>query len=150
MNAPAGLTRSQFKVLRFIEGYILEHGNSPSIADIAAGTGRRYKGSTYDHVQQLVRRGFITVVPGRARSIALVGANVFTIPLPAGLADVARTIAHCTGVTPEAVIVEAVRDRLTSLRSASVARETKLPRATVPAVASDPGRRDTSSPGRPA
>lgn len=121
-----GLTRVQKRALDFIRGYLLEHGFAPSFEEIAAGIGATSKGHVHQLVAALADRGAITYQPGRARSIAVVARGGFTIELPADLDTQVRVLADSADTTPEAVIVECVRDRLTggTFRSPFVTRET--------------------------
>lgn len=41
------LTRKQSRLLYYIEGYIGEHGYSPSVRELAAMTGRNLNGTHY-------------------------------------------------------------------------------------------------------
>ncbi|HEX2114213.1 MAG TPA: hypothetical protein VHM01_07390 [Alphaproteobacteria bacterium] len=66
-----GLTRRQLETYRFIERFIAAHGYSPSYEEIKEALGSRSKSLVHAIVQALAARGFITVLPGRSRSIAL-------------------------------------------------------------------------------
>lgn len=69
--AQCGLTPAQRDLLKFIEGYIVDHGHSPSFSEIAEGIGLKSKGPVHDMVQRLVERGRVSFTPGRARSITI-------------------------------------------------------------------------------
>lgn len=67
-----GLTSQQLEVLEWVEAYsLVQHGVSPSIREIA----HRFDFSVshaHSVVTALVSRGFLTRLPGKARSLALV------------------------------------------------------------------------------
>lgn len=68
----AGLTKKQADALQFIKVYRSNFGVSPSYREIA----HRFDislGRVHDLITDLVERGCITMMPHRARSIALVG-----------------------------------------------------------------------------
>lgn len=68
----AGLTERQAEALKFIAGYHAAHGFAPAYRDIA----KRFDISTsraHELVTSLVERGCLIRLPGRARSLALVG-----------------------------------------------------------------------------
>jgi len=68
------MTPAQAKVLNFVRRYMAEHGGvSPTYGEIAAGIGRRSKGSVVPLVTALERQGAIKRVPASARSIVLLG-----------------------------------------------------------------------------
>ncbi len=68
-----GLTKKQTEALRFIKQYRSNFGVSPTYREIAARFDIHVSG-VHDLVKDLRERGCITMMPGRARSIALVGA----------------------------------------------------------------------------
>lgn len=68
-----GLTRRQAEALAFIRSFIATNGYSPEYREIEAAMGFHSKSGVCRLVDQLVERGVITRMPGRARSIALVG-----------------------------------------------------------------------------
>lgn len=73
-SAVPGLTKKQAEALQFIRAYQTANGFSPSYREIASrfsiGLAR-----VHEMINALVARGAITMIPGRARSIALVDAN---------------------------------------------------------------------------
>ncbi len=72
ISAPAGVTGRQKDVLDFIRGYIDRRGVSPTYAEIGDGVGLKSTARTHFIIYDLAERGHITVMKGRARSIALV------------------------------------------------------------------------------
>ncbi len=64
-----GLTKRQHQCLDFIEGFIDEHGYSPSYYEIMLGVGITSKSVVYGLVNNLEDRGHITRLPGKGRSI---------------------------------------------------------------------------------
>ena len=67
------LSRRQQDTLTFIRNYFSRKGESPSLAEIAKGTGIRSRAAAHRHVQALVDAGVIELVPGRKRGIRLTG-----------------------------------------------------------------------------
>jgi SOS-response transcriptional repressor LexA len=121
----SGLTPKQRKVLEFIRTFILAKGFSPSQEETAIGVGLRSKGAAHRHIEALARRGVITFRKGESRSIAIVrGLHVITIDLPTELDARVRSLAELAGVSPEAIVIECVRDSLSALRSQKISRET--------------------------
>jgi SOS-response transcriptional repressor LexA len=67
-----GLTRKQRDVLNFIRGYIATNsGLSPSYDDILSEVGLGSKSGVHRVIHGLIERGFIEIIPGKARSITL-------------------------------------------------------------------------------
>lgn len=64
------LTRKQSRLLYYIEGYIGEHGYSPTVRELAAMTGRNLNGTHYS-LNAIAERGHIRRLPNRARAIEL-------------------------------------------------------------------------------
>jgi SOS-response transcriptional repressor LexA len=118
----AGLTRRQRETLDFIRGFYVECGASPSYDEIAAHLGLRSKKSVHRFVSALEARGAITRRRGQARSLAPVLRNAIALELPPGLDRAVRMIAQSACTTPEAVIIEAVIERLAGLRASHDAR----------------------------
>jgi len=67
------LSKRQQDTLTFIRNYFSRKGESPSLAEIAEGTGIRSRAAAHRHVQALVDAGVIELVPGRKRGIRLIG-----------------------------------------------------------------------------
>jgi SOS-response transcriptional repressor LexA len=68
---PAGLTGNCVKALAFVQEFIDTNGLSPSIQEIAHGIGWKSKGHAHAVVDMLVERGYLTRLPGRNRSLAV-------------------------------------------------------------------------------
>lgn len=69
----AGLTPIQAEVLDFIEQHQAQHHSSPSYGEIAAAAGLSSKSGAHRVVHQLIERNAVALLPGRARSISIVG-----------------------------------------------------------------------------
>jgi SOS-response transcriptional repressor LexA len=71
-----GLTPSRARVLSFLRSYIEAHGYSPSMREIAAGTGHVSTNGAKEMVEKLAREGYIIAPPkGTSRGIVLVDAE---------------------------------------------------------------------------
>jgi len=83
------LSRRQQDTLDFIRSYIRRTGESPSLAEIAQGTGIRTRSTAHRHVQALADSGYIEIIPGRKRAIRLIGeaaAGLLELPLAGRIA----------------------------------------------------------------
>jgi len=83
------LSKRQQDTLDFIRGYFSRKGESPSLAEIAEGTGIRSRSAVHRHVQALIDAGYIELVPGRKRGIRLTGetaAGLLELPLAGRIA----------------------------------------------------------------
>jgi hypothetical protein len=69
----AGLTPVQSKVLNFVDGFEAKHGHSPSYIEIMNACGLASKSGVHRLVHGLVARGALEAMPGRARSLVVVG-----------------------------------------------------------------------------
>jgi hypothetical protein len=114
----AGLTRRQRETLDFICGFTLECGAAPTYTEIAAHLGLKTRQSAHRLVRRLEARGAVTRRRGQTRSLAPVLRNAVTLELPPALDRAVRMIAQRACTTPEAVIMEAVYERLAGLRAA--------------------------------
>jgi hypothetical protein len=114
----AGLTRRQRETLDFICGFTLECGAAPTYTEIAAHLGLKTRHSAHRLVRRLEARGAVTRRRGQTRSLAPVLRNAVTLELPPALDRAVRMIAQRACTTPEAVIMEAVYERLAGLRAA--------------------------------
>jgi SOS-response transcriptional repressor LexA len=126
------LTRSERAVLDFIRDFINLHGISPTYEEIARGLGKRSKGSVHGKVSALIAHGFVTratdgLGTGRRGALALSVSATYEVCLPDDLDAFVRHVAASTGVSPAAVIVEAVRDAKFSFSLIPLARETLAP-----------------------
>lgn len=68
-----GLTKRQADALGFIRDYHAKHGITPTFAEIMEALDLASKSQVADAIGRLEDRGFITRIPHRARSIALIG-----------------------------------------------------------------------------
>ena len=105
------LTGQQRAVLDFIESAVNEGRSCPSQREIAAHFGFASKTAVADHLRALVKKGWLAVEPGKARSVRLatrVRAAIFSIPMlgdiPAGLSqDREQQSDDCVPVTVESI-----------------------------------------------
>ena len=66
------LTDRQRQVYDFIGSFTNENGYPPSIREIGSAIGSKYTANARLHVDALCKKGFITRVPGLARSLRIV------------------------------------------------------------------------------
>lgn len=78
------LTDRQQRVLDFIRSEVATHGTSPTYREIAAKFGYRSPKAAQDHVEALVKKGYLLVRHGRSRGI-----EVLTSPVDGGEGSVA-------------------------------------------------------------
>jgi len=112
----AGLTRRQREAFDFIYGFYLEYGAAPTCAEIASHLGVKTRQAAHRLVKRLEARGAVTRRRGQERSIAPVLRHAVTLELPAALDRAVRVLAQRARTTPEAVILEAVHERLAGFR----------------------------------
>ena len=67
------MTPLQARVKGFISGLIRDEGFSPSLQEIADGLGLKSRSSARDVVLRLQKKGPVTFLPGRSRSIEVAG-----------------------------------------------------------------------------
>jgi len=65
----ANLTRSQQKVLQFVEHFSTKEGRSPTLKDIAAGVGCTAVSTIHRHITHLIEKGFLERQHGRGNNI---------------------------------------------------------------------------------
>ena len=63
------LTRRQREILDFIQGFIAQHGYSPSLEEIGANFRLSSVATVHKHVQRLVEKRLLTKGRNRSRSI---------------------------------------------------------------------------------
>lgn len=127
------ITMADLAVLNIIRDYIAENGRSPSIREIMRLRGTGSIGSTWNRIQALSTGGFITYERDTWRSIRLTKAPK---TLSVDLGSIERAVycaAEREGITPEAFMLRAARERLEAFNSRSTSRETSSLRA--PSVA---------------
>ncbi len=110
------LSQRQQEVLEFIRVKQQEEGFTPTLREIAAAFRFRSPNAALCHVQALVAKGFLKSLPGRARTLQLVGAPQPRAPLllipiygsiPAGLPqDAAQGDEGCVLVDVETLGVK--------------------------------------------
>jgi site-specific DNA-methyltransferase (adenine-specific) len=64
------LTKKQKEILDFIKSYIKKYGFSPTFEEIADHTNRAFS-TVHEHVEELVKKGFISKDDNSSRSLAL-------------------------------------------------------------------------------
>src|SRR5687767_5238876 len=81
-----GLTERQSDVVRYVRTHIETKGSSPSYAEIAQHIGVRNRGRVFQLVTDLVERGALIKIPGKARTLALpppsIGTGLIIDPHP--------------------------------------------------------------------
>jgi SOS regulatory protein LexA len=65
----SNLTRSQQRVLRFVEKFAEKEGRSPTLKDIAMGVGCTAVSTIHNHVRHLIEKGFLERQHGRGNNI---------------------------------------------------------------------------------
>jgi len=66
---PPILYKKQRQILDYLRGYTLQHGHSPTLAEIAKAIGVRSLATVHEHLQTLVRKGVIRRYEGVVRGI---------------------------------------------------------------------------------
>ena len=95
----SGLTPAQQRVLRFVGGYIEQHGYSPSYEEVRKNLGFKSLNSVSKHLKQLEQRGYLrTPWNNRKRALELV-------PLRPAAADIPFLGTVAAGTPIEAVEV---------------------------------------------
>jgi SOS-response transcriptional repressor LexA len=61
----------QHRILEFIHMYRMLHGHSPTVREIAQGSGITSTSVTTYNIEQLASDGYVTRIPGIARSLQL-------------------------------------------------------------------------------
>ena len=108
------LTDIQRRVFEFISDTLFGGGSAPTPREIAAKFGWRSKRAAECHIEALIRKGWLTSEPGKARSLRLVEKfnpvrkTVVEIPLfgsiPAGFGrDQEQVADQCVPVTIESI-----------------------------------------------
>ena len=74
------LTRRQREILDFIQGFIAQHGYSPSLEEIGANFRLSSVATVHKHVQHLVEKRLLTKGRNRSRSIEPTDAPLSPMP----------------------------------------------------------------------
>jgi SOS-response transcriptional repressor LexA len=119
------LTRRERQVLDFIRE-CLDSGISPSLGEIAKHIGFRAKSQAFKVVKSLERKRRLLRPENDNRTLVLVDQDAITVTLPPELDGEVRNLALIGKCSPEAVVIEAVRDGLKAYHAASLARRAKL------------------------
>lgn len=69
------LTVKQKMLLEAIEWFINENGYSPTLKELCKLTGNKSKSTVFDKLMQLERKGYISTINGRARTIKVLKGN---------------------------------------------------------------------------
>ena len=67
-----GVTKQQLKLFNFVKGYINKNTISPSYDEMMVGLGLNSKCGISTKIKQLQERGWVSVLPGRNRSINII------------------------------------------------------------------------------
>ena len=70
-TVPARLHKRQVDLLEFVAGFKNDHGHPPTFVQIAAGIGLKSSNSVGYHVMRLIALGYVTMEPGRSRTLVL-------------------------------------------------------------------------------
>jgi SOS-response transcriptional repressor LexA len=99
------------EALDFIRGYVLTHNCSPTVREVAAAVGSKSVSDAHRLIAHLVDAGKLTKRPGRQRALKLIPQSpILPLELPLHLYDEVQSLASKANVTPQAVVIEAVRD----------------------------------------
>ncbi len=74
------LTRRQREILDFIQGFIAQHGYSPSLEEIGANFELSSVATVHKHVQRLVEKKLLTKGRNRSRSVEPADAALSPVP----------------------------------------------------------------------
>ncbi len=83
------LTQLENRILRFIRGFIAQHGYGPTLTEIGAAMGIKSKGTVHRYVQSLKNKGVLEHVERGWRGIRLAGESPLhstTLPLAGRIA----------------------------------------------------------------
>ena len=79
------LTDIQKRVLQYIENFVVEHGYPPTVREVACAFGYKSPLSAKQHIDALVKKGYLRKRPFQSRGIEVVGTlkreNIVRIPL---------------------------------------------------------------------
>ncbi len=96
------LSKTQRKILSFIEEALSLEGTPPTYREIASHFGYSAVGTVQDHVRALLKKGFLRTTPGRARGLTL-SHRMESLDIPV------------LGAVPAGRPIEAIEDRRGSL-----------------------------------
>ena len=71
------LTKRQSEVLDFIKNFIVSHGYPPTIREIGTALGLSSPATTYTHLSQLEKKGYIKKLDSKNRAIELLVDNEY-------------------------------------------------------------------------
>ncbi len=75
MTKRFGLTKKQNEVFLFIKNQISKNDLAPSYEEIKVALNLKSKNSIHEYVKQLIARGWLTNLKGRARSLRVTKAT---------------------------------------------------------------------------
>lgn len=85
------LTLQQQNVLTFLHGFVWRHGFAPTLQEIGDGIGLNYASAVRGHLSALEKKGYITRVPDKARSIRVLSEPSAFSKLKRGIHEALRT-----------------------------------------------------------
>jgi repressor LexA len=75
------LTKTQYKVLKFLQQFAVENDYAPTIAEIAAAIGIKSRGVIHRHLQAIEKNKYIKIIAGKWRNIELTNRGLGYLPL---------------------------------------------------------------------
>lgn len=109
-----GLTHRQHQCFMAADAYIREHKCSPSMEDLRVALNLSSRGYVVRLVAALQERGYVTVMPNKGRSLAIVRDEP-QYELPPAIEDALRAHCKATGDDPADVVADAVSLHLDAL-----------------------------------
>lgn len=73
IHSTSGLTPRQAAVLAYVRTHAQRHGMPPTVRDVARHFGFRSPRAAADHLDALVRKGYLERTPGAARGLRVLG-----------------------------------------------------------------------------
>jgi len=93
------LTERQNEIVEFIRAFAKRYKKPPTLNEIGEGVGIAWVSAVHKHVAALVRKGYVTKMPGKARGIQLVNPkDPFALDGPAQL----RVVTQADSENPDA------------------------------------------------
>lgn len=111
-----GTTNRQQDAFAFIERYIVEHGSSPTVREIAGELGLSSNSRAHRLLCDLKERGRIKWKPNRRRSITIT-ADCQQFTLPSDLDTKLRRYCMAHGEVASAVVADAVAQHLDQMEA---------------------------------
>src|SRR5262249_32309744 len=114
-NAPNEQTRRRRDVSDLISDFVRDYGEAPSDEEISEDLGPKSSKMAARLVREPQARGAVACRLNEPPSTVPTGHNAITVALPEQLARAVRVIAERARTTPEAVVAEAVHERLSGI-----------------------------------